>query len=80
MDSRELALVALRVLSACTHGKKETNDVKTLRAHCLPEERSLATDELGCIMVGRCCAKVKEESKADRTVIDSNTTGLRKVG
>jgi hypothetical protein len=80
MEPRELALIALRVLSGCTHGQKETDDVKTLRANCEPEERSLPTDELACVLIGRCCAAVTAKSKADRKVVESSGAYLEKIG
>ena len=83
MESQELALIALRVLSGWTGGDitESTDDVKTLRAHALPDETDLPLDELACCIVGRACAKVINESQFDRKAIESDAyRDLKKVG
>ena len=67
MEPRELAVVALRVLSGWTLGRTPTTvDVNILRAHALAHETDLPPDELACLIVGRTCAKVIHDSQMER--------------
>jgi hypothetical protein len=54
MENREVALVALRVLSAWIHGdQSESDNVKALRVHALPTEIDLPIDDLACSILRR---------------------------
>jgi hypothetical protein len=71
VESRELAFIALRVLSSWTHGEApKSADMSILRADALPDEADLPLDELACRIIRRTCARVIEESQADRKGIE----------
>src|SRR6476469_3295940 len=82
MEARDIALTALHVLSGWSHGHSlESDDVKMLRTHALPDEVELPTDELACRIVGRTCRQVIQESKGDRRHIRLKPARqLKKVG
>jgi hypothetical protein len=58
MESKKLAMTALRVLSTWSKGDTPApEDVKILRAHALAHEVDLPTDALACRIVARACLK-----------------------
>jgi hypothetical protein len=70
MQDGKLAVTALRVLSAWTHGNgSESDDLKLLRAHAMSDETSLPPDELACRIVSRECQRVMYESQTHRKAI-----------
>jgi hypothetical protein len=79
MEHRDLAMVALRVLSGWTpvtcHGMKSCRSF----AHCLTDEMELAPDEMACRLIGRACAAVIEESQGDRKEISRNFRHRKKA-
>ena len=79
MEVRDLALTALRVLSAWMHGERPTpEDAKVLLGNALAGEDDLSLDELACRIVARTCAKVIQESQADRKAIEFGAARTRK--
>ena len=80
MESRDLAIAALRVLSAWTHGNRaESDDLKALRTHALSDEVDLPPDELACRIIGRECMKVIQESQFGRKTIEQNVRRYRET-
>ena len=73
MKSRELALIALRILSGWTMRRAgNPEEIEILRAHALEGERDLPPDELACRIVGRECAKVIAQSQGERKAMSRN--------
>ena len=63
METRELAITALRVLSAWTNGSRvHSDDVKFLRAHAQRGEADLDIDELACRFLGRTCHTIVQDA------------------
>jgi hypothetical protein len=78
MGSKELVEAALRVLTAWTSGDRtNSSDIEILRQHALPGETEIHIDDLACRIVARECARVIQDSQADRKGTESSAPRRR---